>query len=51
MTHRTPTPERELLAAFYPYWVECNANECIQVTFEIKPIYEPSRNSEIEVTE
>ena len=38
-THRTPAPEREMLAAFWPYWLECNANQCIQVTFEIKPIF------------
>ena len=39
VTHRTPNVIAEVVRVFFQYWCQTDANHCLQVTFERKPIY------------
>lgn len=41
VTHRTPGPMVKVQNAFRAAWAKLNANQCMVVKFEIRPIYEP----------
>lgn len=38
ITHRTPHTIAELVRVFFLYWCQTDANHCLQITFERKPI-------------
>jgi hypothetical protein len=40
ITHRTPRVIAELIRVFFLYWYSTDANHCLQITFERKPIVE-----------
>ena len=40
VTHRTPGPMVKLQNAFRAAWARLNANQCLVVKFEVRPIYD-----------
>ena len=38
VTHRTPRVISEVVKAFFAYWCQMDANHCLQITFEERPI-------------